>query len=90
MAHPWFREVNLQTIRDIRAPNVPVITSELDTSNFDKYEEDEPWISKGGAKSTKKEMTFIGYTYKMDAFDEKRPLHKALEELEQSRPSHSR
>lgn len=47
----------------MKAPYIPTIRSELDTSNFDKYEEEEPWISKG-QKISKKEMTFVGYTYK--------------------------
>ena len=42
--HPWFGGLNFNKIRDIKAPNIPIIKSELDTSNFDKYEEEEPWI----------------------------------------------
>ena len=57
----------------MKAPYIPTIRSELDTSNFDKYEEEEPWINKN-QKTTKKEMTFVGYTYKQDDFEEKRPI----------------
>ncbi|CAD8052505.1 unnamed protein product [Paramecium primaurelia] len=87
--HPWFGGLSIIKIRDMKAPYIPTIRSELDTSNFDKYEEEEPWINKN-QKTTKKEMTFVGYTYKQDDFEEKRPIQKALEELEQSRPSNSR
>lgn len=73
----------------MKAPNLPTIRSELDTSNFDKYEEEDPWISKSG-KQNKKEMTFVGYTYKQDDFEDKHPLKKALEELELNKPSNAR
>ena len=47
----------------MKAPYIPTVRSELDTSNFDKYEEEEPWIIKG-SQNSKKEMNFVGYTYK--------------------------
>ncbi|CAD8058490.1 unnamed protein product [Paramecium sonneborni] len=87
--HPWFGGLSIIKIRDMKAPYIPTIRSELDTSNFDKYDEEEPWINKG-QKSQKKEMTFVGYTYKQEDFEDKRPIQKALEELELSRPSNSR
>lgn len=45
--HPWFGGLSIAKIRDMKAPYIPTIRSELDTSNFDKYDEEEPWISKG-------------------------------------------
>ncbi|CAD8060354.1 unnamed protein product [Paramecium sonneborni] len=87
--HPWFGGLSIIKIRDMKAPYIPTIRSELDTSNFDKYDEEEPWINKG-QKNLKKEMTFVGYTYKQEDFEDKRPIQKALEELELSRPSNSR
>lgn len=71
--HPWFGALSMNKLREYRAPYVPQIASELDTSNFDKYEEQEPWVQKGG-RNSKKEMTFVGYTFKMEDFEEKRPI----------------
>ncbi|CAK56318.1 unnamed protein product (macronuclear) [Paramecium tetraurelia] len=87
--HPWFGGLSILKVRDMKAPYIPTVRSELDTSNFDKYEEEEPWIIKG-YQNSKKEMTFVGYTYKQEDFEEKRPIQKALEELECSKPSNSR
>ncbi|CAD8150334.1 unnamed protein product [Paramecium pentaurelia] len=87
--HPWFGGLSILKIREMKAPYIPTIRSELDTSNFDKYEEEEPWIIKG-SQNSKKEMNFVGYTYKQEDFEEKRPIQKALEELEYSKPSNSR
>ncbi|CAD8140690.1 unnamed protein product [Paramecium pentaurelia] len=87
--HPWFGGLSILKIREMKAPYIPTVRSELDTSNFDKYEEEEPWIIKG-SQNNKKEMNFVGYTYKQEDFEEKRPIQKALEELEYSKPSNSR
>jgi len=81
LKHPWFGSLNPSRMKELKAPYIPHIKSELDTSNFDKYEEEEPWFTKG-PKALKKEMTFVGYTYKMEDFDDKKPIQKALEELE--------
>ena len=62
----------------MRPPYIPKITSEVDTSNFDKYDEEEPWIPDDKGKpmnrAIKKELNFIGYTYKQDSFVERSPL----------------
>merc|ERR1712226_1216333 len=40
-AHPWFRLIDWNAIENkvIRAPYIPKVKSESDTSNFDKYPE---------------------------------------------------
>ena len=39
-AHPFFKNVDWKNIRHTLAPFIPDISSEIDTSNFDKFEED--------------------------------------------------
>lgn len=39
-SHPFFKGVDWENMRKTIAPFIPDLTSELDTSNFDKFEED--------------------------------------------------
>ena len=43
-AHPFFHGIDWKNIRNVPAFNIPVIKNEFDVTNFDKYEEEEPWI----------------------------------------------
>jgi serine/threonine kinase 38 len=43
-AHPFFAGVDWNRIRDKPAYNVPELRNEIDVSNFDKYDEEEPWV----------------------------------------------
>lgn len=41
------------------------VKSDLDVSNFDKFEEEEPWVSAENSKRNKNRQTnFPGYTFK--------------------------
>ena len=42
-AHPFFLGVNWDNIRNTTSPNIPEINGETDVSNFDKFEETEPF-----------------------------------------------
>jgi serine/threonine kinase 38 len=44
-AHPFFKGVDWKRIHEKTAPCIPELTSEVDTANFDKFEENEPWIT---------------------------------------------
>lgn len=92
-AHPFFAGVDWRKIREKKAPYIPELKSDIDTTNFDKYEEEEPWIPedkpKNGKKS-RKEVQFIGYTFKRDLENERTSVASALEELEMLRSSRQR
>jgi len=72
-AHPFFRGINWDTIRDGPAPFPPELKSPTDTSNFEEYEEldeeeaEQRYIEatrKGLKTPTAEDLPFIGYTFK--------------------------
>lgn len=65
--HPWFEKVNWNALlaKSIKAPFVPILTSEVDTSNFD---EDFTSCSVESYKETDSDMVeegqhFEGFSY---------------------------
>lgn len=69
-AHPWFRGVPWEKLYDMEAAYKPEVKDELDTQNFEKFEEVEPpqhLSSKSGPwrkMLSSKDVNFVGYTYK--------------------------
>uniref|UniRef100_A0A6B2L2Q8 non-specific serine/threonine protein kinase n=1 Tax=Arcella intermedia TaxID=1963864 RepID=A0A6B2L2Q8_9EUKA len=77
-SHPWFTGTNFKTIRQQKAPWVPELDSEVDTSNFDDFEDDNADFFFGDdytegfedptAKPLKdwdpKHLPFVGWTFK--------------------------
>ncbi|CAA7013985.1 unnamed protein product [Microthlaspi erraticum] len=53
-AHPWFQTVDWDTIFDMDAAFVPEVNDDLDTQNFEKFDE----------MLSSKDINFVGYTYK--------------------------
>jgi len=60
-AHPFFAKVDWEQVRAVKAPIIPTVISEIDTQNFDKFEdiEDTAEDVSGEANSS-----FVGYTFK--------------------------
>ncbi|KAG8370819.1 hypothetical protein BUALT_Bualt13G0023100 [Buddleja alternifolia] len=69
-AHPWFKGIDWDNIYDIEAAFIPEVNDELDTQNFEKFEESEHHAqtsSKSGPwrkMLSSKDINFVGYTYK--------------------------
>ncbi|MQM00880.1 hypothetical protein Taro_033620 [Colocasia esculenta] len=68
--HPWFRGVLWDQLYQMEAAFMPEVTDELDTQNFEKFEESGDQIQTS-AKSgpwrrmlSSKDINFVGYTYK--------------------------
>ncbi|KAJ9564931.1 hypothetical protein OSB04_000897 [Centaurea solstitialis] len=54
LAHPWFRGIDWERIYEMEAAFIPEVNDELDTQNFEKFEE----------MLSSKDINFVGYTYK--------------------------
>lgn len=68
--HPFFKGFDWGGIRFVKAPVIPKLKNQLDTSNFDKFEETVKWHEEfkkeKNRKRRKKDKDFfwIGYTFK--------------------------
>ncbi|XP_068641054.1 uncharacterized protein [Aristolochia californica] len=69
-AHPWFRGTQWDKLYEIEAAYKPVVNGELDTQNFEKFDDVEgppPSLPRGGPwrkMLTSKDANFIGFTFK--------------------------
>lgn len=87
--HPWFDDLDWENIRSSKAPFIPEVSSPTSAENFDKFKEEEPFFppsqskySKQKMKRRKKDLDFVGYTYKADVEEEKQMFVSALQELD--------
>ncbi|XP_047955277.1 serine/threonine-protein kinase tricornered-like [Salvia hispanica] len=68
--HPWFRGVKWDGLYEMEAAYKPVVNGDLDTQNFEKFEEGEnppsstPRVGPWRKMLTSKDANFIGYTFK--------------------------
>ncbi|KAK4732072.1 hypothetical protein R3W88_025060 [Solanum pinnatisectum] len=69
--HPWFRGIDWDRIYHVDAAFIPEVTDELDTQNFEKFEEQSETRSQSASRSgpwrkmlSSKDINFVGYTYK--------------------------
>jgi len=86
--HPWFDGINWGKLKSQDAPFVPEVSSSTSSENFDKFKEEEPFFSpsqsrysKQKMKRKKKDLEFVGYTYKADVEEEKQMLASTFQEL---------
>ncbi|GMI85744.1 nuclear Dbf2-related 5 [Hibiscus trionum] len=70
-AHPWFEGVDWDRIYQMDAAFIPEVNDELDTQNFEKFDESDVPVGKSSSKSgpwrkmlSSKDLNFVGYTYK--------------------------
>ncbi|KAI3678796.1 hypothetical protein L6452_38099 [Arctium lappa] len=69
-AHPWFRGIDWDRIYQMEAAFIPEVNDELDTQNFEKFEESEHQINSSSRSGpwrrmlSSKDINFVGYTYK--------------------------
>ncbi|XP_010909479.1 uncharacterized protein [Elaeis guineensis] len=69
-AHPWFKGIQWDKLYQMKAAFIPEVKDELDTQNFEKFEETAAPMqtsSKSGPwrkMLNSKDVNFVGYTYK--------------------------
>ncbi|OVA15819.1 Protein kinase domain [Macleaya cordata] len=69
-AHPWFGGVEWDKLYEMEAAYKPIVNGELDTQNFEKFDDVEdptsalPRVGPWRKMLTSKDANFIGYTYK--------------------------
>ncbi|CAH9051214.1 unnamed protein product [Cuscuta epithymum] len=69
-AHPWFKGIDWDRIYQMEAAFIPEVNDELDTQNFEKFDDSESQTitsSKSGPwrkMLSSKDVNFVGYTYK--------------------------
>lgn len=92
--HPWFRDVPWDKLYYMEAAYKPAVHGELDTQNFDKFEEVNSYhhqSSKSGPwrkMLPSKDANFVGYTFKSsDVF---RSIQSTVGELRKKSPSKRR
>ncbi|GAV70776.1 Pkinase domain-containing protein/Pkinase_C domain-containing protein [Cephalotus follicularis] len=68
--HPWFKGIEWDKIYQMEAAFIPEVKDELDTQNFEKFEESDNQ-NQSSSKSgpwrkmlSSKDINFVGYTYK--------------------------
>jgi len=69
-SHPFFRELDWENLRTMRAPIVPTVKDDVDTQNFDKFSHDDAAPDTAAAATTDASQpkensdAFLGYTFK--------------------------
>eukprot|EP01126_Amoeba_proteus_P021675 TRINITY_DN2205_c0_g2_i13.p1 TRINITY_DN2205_c0_g2~~TRINITY_DN2205_c0_g2_i13.p1 ORF type:complete len:399 (+),score=89.44 TRINITY_DN2205_c0_g2_i13:310-1506(+) len=73
VTHPWFRGTEWENIRNTTAPWIPDLRDEVDTSNFDEFEDPHAELffserhcedSKARVALDEKDLPFVGWTYR--------------------------
>ncbi|GLJ48010.1 hypothetical protein SUGI_1013960 [Cryptomeria japonica] len=86
--HPWFNEIAWDNLYEVEAAYKPEVNGELDTQNFEKFDEIEPASQTRTGSGpwrkmlTAKDLNFVGYTYKN--FDAVKGFHPTVVDLKRS------
>jgi len=77
-AHPFFRDVDWANLRNEESKYKPESMGEEDCTRFDRFEEEEPWFPPDDGnkrvRKQRKDINFVGYTYKADVEEQKSKL----------------
>ena len=63
-AHPFFKGIDWDNIRNTKAPFIPDIKNDCDTKYFEHFEIEEPFYPPKKKFKKRKDIEFLGYTYK--------------------------
>ena len=67
--HPFFGDIDWNNVRKMKAPFIPLLDNEYDTKYFNSFEEIEPFYPKEIKNDKRKDIEFLGYTYKKEYKD---------------------
>ena len=65
-SHPFFKDLNWENIHNLKAPFIPELKNKYDTHYFDNYEVIEPFYPPIKKRKKRKDIEYLGYTYKDD------------------------
>ncbi|EGR34875.1 hypothetical protein IMG5_001040 [Ichthyophthirius multifiliis] len=85
--HPFFAKIDWKNIKKTKPTFIPELNSDVDTKYCENFENEEPWISQGENSSQKKQkqrkdVNFIGYTYKKNNDDQTNIVQEVLINLD--------
>ena len=80
--HPFFKGINWDNIRNVKAPFIPDIKNDYDTKYFDTFPEQESFYPPESKKRKRKDINYAGYTFNRDIENMKDGFIQALEVLE--------
>ena len=86
-AHPFFKNVDWNNIRNTKAPFIPELKNDYDTKYFDQFEYLEDFYPPKKKFKKRKDAEFLGYTYKeednlsKDVYDEEDEINKIYKDI---------
>ena len=83
-SHAFFEGLDWNNLKGLKCPYKPGLKNEVDTCNFDKFDESksDPFhpIEKNKKRPKKVDINFIGYTFQKDFENEKAMIMKAFQD----------
>ena len=82
--HPFFKGIDWNNMRKMKAPFIPDLKNDYDTHYFDTFQEQEPFYPPASSSKGKqrKDVNYAGYTFNRDNENIKDSFVQALEVLE--------
>ena len=68
--HPFFNDIDWDNIKNLKPPFIPQLNSDYDTKYFEIFPEKEPFYPPLNKNKKRKDIEYIGYTYKENEGDE--------------------
>ena len=69
-SHPFFKGIDWDNIRNTKAPFIPKLKNDYDNSYFETYKIKEPFYPPMKRRPKRKDIEYMGYTYKEDSFND--------------------
>ena len=68
--HPFFKGIDWENLRNTKAPFIPKLKNDYDTSYFENYKIKEPFYPPHKKRTKRKDIEYMGYTYKDDSYND--------------------